>query len=175
VINNIFLFGRVVRFIVHTKFDDGRVDRKIWSIFRTTRPEKNRKKVWPSWFWPSCLAIFWPSIRSANDRGHRSSSIVLVFVVSRLPQSIWRCVFRIPFLSPFLFGKIEIADQFLDESSGLKPSVTTAVAPLQRMTCHLFCPPLLRIILSSWLQSLVVRFASVLSALAVLSHGAMKL
>jgi hypothetical protein len=44
VINNIFVFGRVVQFIVHTKFDDGRVDRKILSIFRTTRPEKNRKK-----------------------------------------------------------------------------------------------------------------------------------
>jgi hypothetical protein len=62
VINNIFLFGRVVRFIVPTTFDDGRVDRKILSIFRTTRPEKNRKKglaelAWPSWFWPSCLAI----------------------------------------------------------------------------------------------------------------------
>jgi hypothetical protein len=38
---------------LHTKFDDGRVDRKILSIFRTTRPEKKPKKrsgrvVWQS-------------------------------------------------------------------------------------------------------------------------------
>ena len=62
-INNIFLFGRIVQFIVHTKLYYGQVDRKIWSIFRTKKTARKKQKkglaelAWPRWFWPSCLAI----------------------------------------------------------------------------------------------------------------------
>ncbi len=53
-LNNIFLFGRVV-FFLHSKIDDDRVDRQIWSVFWTTRPDEKHKKGlailgWPSWF-----------------------------------------------------------------------------------------------------------------------------
>jgi hypothetical protein len=44
VINNIFLFGRVVRFIVHTKFDDGRVDRKNFINISDDSARKKQKK-----------------------------------------------------------------------------------------------------------------------------------
>ncbi len=150
--------------------------------------EKTFREIWLEWIgllwpyrvrplcllpWRTQLPDFWPfrsSIRSASDQCHCSSSIFLVFVVTcRWPQRTWRCDFQIPFLSPFLLGSVQIVYQFLDDSLGLKPSVTTALASLH---FHLgFSVRHSSDSFSSWLQSLVVRFARVLSAMAGLSYG----